>query len=188
MVCLGVEMSRIGNSPVVVPDGVSVTLKDMDITVVGRHGTLKLRLPDGTCVHHDRERHSLVVERVSEIRRAKALHGLTRALLSNIVKGVHDRWEKRLEIVGVGFQASLSNGKLTLNVGFANPVIIPIPSEVICELPDNTHVMLRSADRQLVGQVAANIRSVRPPEPYKGKGIRYAGERVKRKQGKAFGS
>ena len=121
-------------------------------------------------------------------RELRALHGLIRALVANMVRGVVEPWEKKLEIVGVGYQAAMSPGKLTLNVGFAHPVIIPLPAGVTCELPDNTHVVLKSADRQAVGQVAANVRRVRPPEPYKGKGIRYAGEHVKRKQGKAFGS
>lgn len=181
-------MSRIGNSPITVPIGVSVNVKDAEVTVQGRHGTLTIKLPSGIGVREDPETKVLSVQNLSKRRGSQAVHGLARSLLSNTINGVHELWEKRLEIVGVGFQAALANGSLTLTVGFANPISIPIPSGVRCELPDNTHVVLKSADRQQVGQIAADIRAVRPPEPYKGKGIRYAGERVRRKQGKAFGS
>jgi large subunit ribosomal protein L6 len=128
------------------------------------------------------------VERPADDRESRALHGLTRALLNNMVQGVSTPWEKKLELQGVGYQASLSGKTLTLQVGFANAVKLTVPANVICEVPDNTHINLKSADRQAVGQFAAEIRSVRPPEPYKGKGIRYVNERVRRKAGKAFGS
>jgi large subunit ribosomal protein L6 len=116
------------------------------------------------------------------------VHGLTRALVSNMVLGVTNFWEKKLEIVGVGYQASLNGKTLSLQVGFANTIKLPVPPNVQCEVPDNTHITVRSTDRQAAGQFAANIRRVRPPEPDKGKGIRYAGEQVRRKAGKAFGS
>ncbi|HTN01103.1 MAG TPA: 50S ribosomal protein L6, partial [Planctomycetaceae bacterium] len=114
--------------------------------------------------------------------------GLTRALLNNMVVGVEKQWEKKLEIQGVGYQASLANKVLTLQVGFANAIKLPVPANVVCEVPDNTHIIVKSLDRQSCGQFAADIRAVRPPEPYKGKGIRYSDERVRRKEGKAAGS
>ena len=116
------------------------------------------------------------------------MHGLTRSLINNMVQGVSTYFEKRLEIQGVGYNAVLDGGKLHLSVGFANTVRLPVPEGVLCELPDNTHIILKSADKQSVGQFAAEIRKVRPPEPYKGKGIRYRGEHVRRKAGKAFAS
>jgi large subunit ribosomal protein L6 len=181
-------MSRVGSAVVSVPAGVEVKTQPEEVQVKGTHGVLSVRIPEGISVAFDTARRELSVARADDRRELRALHGLIRSLVANVVRGVVQPWEKKLEIVGVGYQASLAPGKLTLNVGFANPVIIPIPKGVTCELPDNTHVVLKSADRQAVGQVAANVRSIRPPEPYKGKGIRYAGEYVKRKQGKAFGS
>lgn len=181
-------MSRVGKAVIPVPAGVDVKSQADEVQVKGTHGQLLVRIPDGIRVEFDTGKRELAVHRGDDRRESRALHGLTRALVNNMVRGVVQPWEKKLEIIGVGYQASLAAGKLTLNVGFANPVVIEIPKGVTCELPDNTHVVLKSADRQAVGQVAANIRSVRPPEPYKGKGIRYVGEHVKRKQGKAFGS
>ena len=181
-------MSRVGSAVVSVPAGVDVKTQSDEVQVKGTHGQLSVRIPDGIGVAFDTSKRELSVTRADDRRELRALHGLIRSLVANVVRGVVQPWEKKLEIVGVGYQASLAPGKLTLNVGFANPVIIQIPTGVTCELPDNTHVILKSADRQAVGQVAANVRSIRPPEPYKGKGIRYAGEYVKRKQGKAFGS
>jgi large subunit ribosomal protein L6 len=181
-------MSRVGKAVISVPAGVDVKTQAEEVQVKGTHGQLTVRMPEGISIAFDTAKRELSVSRQDDRRELRALHGLIRALVANNVRGVVQPWEKKLEIVGVGYQASLAPGKLTLNVGFANPVIIEIPKGVTCELPDNTHVTLKSSDRQAVGQVAANIRSVRPPEPYKGKGIRYAGEHVKRKQGKAFGS
>ena len=181
-------MSRVGLAVITVPAGVDVKTQADEISVKGKHGELSVRIPEGIGVNFDSGKRSLSVNRQDDRRELRALHGLTRALVANIVRGVVEPWEKKLEIIGVGYQASLASGKLTLNVGFANPVVVPIPKGVTCELPDNTHVILKSADRQAVGQVAANVRRIRPPEPYKGKGIRYVGEYVKRKQGKAFGS
>lgn len=181
-------MSRVGSAVIPVPAGVDVKAQAEEVHVKGTHGQLSVRIPEGITVGYDGTKRELAVTRADDRRELRALHGLVRSLVANNVRGVVQPWEKKLEIVGVGYQASLVPGKLTLNVGFANPVVIPIPKGVTCELPDNTHVVLKSADRQAVGQVAANVRSVRPPEPYKGKGIRYAGEHVKRKQGKAFGS
>jgi large subunit ribosomal protein L6 len=181
-------MSRVGQAPIPVPAGVDVKTQPEEVQVKGTHGQLSVRIPDGIGINYDTAKRVLSITRTDDRRELRALHGLVRALVANVVRGVVQPWEKKLEIIGVGYQASLAPGKLTLNVGFANPVIVQIPKGVTCELPDNTHVTLKSADRQAVGQVAANVRSIRPPEPYKGKGIRYVGEYVKRKQGKAFGS
>jgi large subunit ribosomal protein L6 len=181
-------MSRIGKKPVVVPAGVTVQVAGSKVTVKGKHGELSLSPhPRMKVVYHDAQK-QICVERPADDRESRALHGLTRALLNNMVQGVSTPWEKKLELQGVGYQASLSGKTLTLQVGFANAVKLTVPANVICEVPDNTHINLKSADRQAVGQFAAEIRSVRPPEPYKGKGIRYVNERVRRKAGKAFGS
>jgi len=181
-------MSRIGKKPVVVPAGVTVQVAGSKVTVKGKHGELTLNCHPRMKVAFDSAARQLQVERPADDRESRALHGLTRALINNMVQGVATPWEKKLEIQGVGYQASVSGKTLTLQVGFANAVKLQIPGNVTCELPDNTHIHLKSADRQAVGQFAAEIRSVRPPEPYKGKGIRYVDERVRRKAGKAFGS
>lgn len=181
-------MSRIGKKPVVVPAGVTVQVAGSKITVKGKHGELSMVCHPRVKVTYDDAAKQIRVERPADDRESRALHGLTRALINNMVQGVNNPWEKKLEIQGVGYQASLSGKTLTLQVGFANAIKLTVPPNVTCELPDNTHINLKSADRQAVGQFAAEIRSVRPPEPYKGKGIRYVGERVRRKAGKAFGS
>lgn len=181
-------MSRIGKKPVVVPAGVTVQVADGKVSVKGKHGELSMVWHPRISVTFDAAAKELRVERPDDVRESRALHGLTRALLNNMVQGVNTPWEKKLEIVGVGYQASLSGKTLTLQVGFANAIKLPVPAGVTVEVPDNTHINLKGADRQAVGQFAAEIRHVRPPEPYKGKGIKYSTERVRRKAGKAFGS
>lgn len=181
-------MSRIGKKPVVIPAGVTVTVQDGKVSVKGKHGELMLEHHPAMGVVYEKDGQKLLVSRPDDRGENRALHGLTRALLNNMVTGVTTPFEKKLEIQGVGYQASMSGKTLTLQVGYANAVKLPIPPNVTCELPDNTHIILKSADKQAVGQFAADIRSVRPPEPYKGKGIRYVDERVRRKSGKAFGS
>ena len=181
-------MSRIGKKGIDVPKDVVVAKEDGAVAVTGKFGKLTCPIPDAINVEFDPTARQVSVSRVEENATARSLHGLTRSLISNMVSGVSRPWEKRLEIVGVGYQASVSKGVLTLNVGFANPLLVTIPATVKCELPDATHIVLTSADKQLVGQIAADIRSLRPPEPYKGKGIRYSDEHVRRKSGKAFGS
>jgi large subunit ribosomal protein L6 len=131
---------------------------------------------------------AVLVSRPDDKRSSRALHGLTRSLIQNMVDGVLKPFEKKLEITGVGYNASLAAGKLTLQVGFANKIVLVVPAGVKCEVPDPTHVIVKSCDKQACGQFAAEVRSVRPPEPYKGKGIRYQDEHVRRKAGKAFGS
>jgi large subunit ribosomal protein L6 len=181
-------MSRIGKKPVVIPSGVTVQVAGGKVSVKGKHGELSLVCHPRMKVMFDDAQKQLRVERPADDRESRALHGLTRALLNNMVQGVTTPWEKKLEIQGVGYQASLSGKTLTLQVGYANAIKLTVPASVTCELPDNTHINLKSADRQAVGQFAAEIRGVRPPEPYKGKGIRYTDERVRRKAGKAFGT
>jgi large subunit ribosomal protein L6 len=181
-------MSRIGKKPVPIPAGVTVTVNDGLVTVKGKHGELKLEPHAKVSVALEQSPAQLVVTRADDRGESRALHGLTRALLANMVAGVATPFEKKLEIQGVGYQASLSGKTLTLQVGFANAIKLPVPANVTCEVPDNTHINLKSADKHAVGQFAANIRAVRPPEPYKGKGIRYANEWVRRKAGKAFGT
>ncbi len=179
-------MSRIGKKPVVVPAGVTVQVAERKVSVKGKHGELSMVHHPRISVTFDSGSKELRVERPDDVRESRALHGLTRALINNMVQGVSTPWEKKLEIVGVGYQASLSGKTLTLQVGYANAIKLPVPAGVTVEVPDNTHINLKGADRQAVGQFAAEIRRVRPPEPYKGKGIKYSTERVRRKFGKAF--
>jgi large subunit ribosomal protein L6 len=179
-------MSRIGKKPIAIPAGVTVSVKDREVVVKGKSAELKLEHHPAVAVAVDAGQ--VVVTRSGDSGESRALHGLTRALINNMVAGVVTPFEKKLEIQGVGYQASVSGKTLSLQVGFANAIKLPIPPNVTCELPDNTHINLKSADKHAVGQFAANIRAVRPPEPYKGKGIRYANEWVRRKAGKAFGA
>jgi large subunit ribosomal protein L6 len=179
-------MSRIGKQPVPVPAGVEVAVSNGTISVKGPNGELSRTYHPNMEVVYDDAAREIRVNRPNDERQNRALHGLTRSLINNMVQGVTTLFEKRLEIVGVGYQASLSGDTLELQVGFANVVRLPVPGNVKCTVPDNTHVVLQSADKQSVGQFAAEVRRVRPPEPYKGKGIRYQGEQVRRKAGKAL--
>lgn len=181
-------MSRIGKKPVPIPAGVTAKVDAGTVSVKGPQGELKFRFHPAMKVSVDEGAKQIVVARPDDERENKALHGLTRSLVNNMVAGVVKPFEKKLEIVGVGYQASVSGKTLNLQVGFANVVKLPIPAAVKVALPDNTHISLQSSDKQAVGQFAAEIRKVRPPEPYKGKGIRYEGEKVRRKAGKAFAS
>lgn len=179
-------MSRIGKKPVPVPDGVEVTVAGRKVSVKGKEGELSLNCHPNMTVSHDAEARTVTVTRPNDQRHNRALHGLTRSLIDNMVTGVVTPFEKRLEIQGVGYNASLSGTVLNLQVGFANTVKLPVPEGVTCEVPDATHIIVKSPDKQKAGQFAAEIRAVRPPEPYKGKGIRYQDEQVRRKAGKAF--
>ena len=181
-------MSRIGKKPVPVPDGVEVTVNGSHVKVKGPGGELSLNCHPNMQVQFDSDAKEVRVARPNDQRQNRALHGLTRSLSDNMVRGVKEPFEKRLEIVGVGYNATLSGTNLNLQVGFANTVSLPVPKMVTCELPDATHIIVKSPDKQAVGQFAAEIRRVRPPEPYKGKGIRYSDEHVRRKAGKAFAS
>jgi large subunit ribosomal protein L6 len=177
-------MSRVGRSPIAVPAGVEITLADRLVTVKGPRGTLARSVPGEITVR--REDSTLLVERPNDERQNRALHGLTRSLVNNMVVGVTEGFNKDLEIVGVGYRAiARGANQLELALGFSHPVFIDAPDGVTFEVPLPTRITVRGIDKELVGQVAANIRKVRKPEPYKGKGVRYAGERVIRKAGKA---
>jgi large subunit ribosomal protein L6 len=181
-------MSRIGNKPIAVPDSVTVNVSGSNVAVKGPKGDLAWDFPAGIAVAVEDDGRSVRVSRSSDTRQLRAYHGLTRALINNMVTGVVTPFEKKLEIQGVGYQATLNGNTLSLNVGFSHSVDLTVPSDVTCTLQSATLVVVQSCDRHAVGQFAANIRAVRPPEPYKGKGIRYFGEHVRRKAGKAFGS
>ena len=177
-------MSRIGNAPVTVPSGVDVTVSGANITVKGPKGQLTREIPGGIEITQDDG--TLTFTRPNDERKNRALHGLTRSLVNNMVIGVTDGFKKELEIVGVGYRAEAQgpNG-LRLNLGFSHPVTVAAPEGITFEVPAPTQVVVNGIDKEVVGQVAANIRSIRKPEPYKGKGVRYAGERIIRKAGKA---
>ncbi|HEX4862681.1 MAG TPA: 50S ribosomal protein L6, partial [Acidimicrobiales bacterium] len=173
-------MSRIGRAPIPVPSGVEVTIASGSVTVKGPRGELSRAIPGEITVRQDDS--TLVVERPDDERENRALHGLTRSLVNNMVVGVTDGFNKDLEIVGVGYRATARGpNQLELALGFSHPVVVDAPNGVSFEVPQPTRISVRGIDKELVGQVAANIRKIRKPEPYKGKGVRYAGERVIRK-------
>ena len=175
-------MSRIGKKPVKISEGVIVTVNNHDVTVVGPKGTLSTSFRPEVSIKVDGG--NILVERVSETPKAKALHGLSRTLVENMVMGVTSGWNKGLELVGVGYRATLEGTTLVLNVGFSHQVKFPAPEGITFEISDNTKINVRGIDKQLVGETAAKVRRVRPPEPYKGKGIRYVGEIIRKKAGK----
>jgi large subunit ribosomal protein L6 len=176
-------MSRIGRLPVAIPSTVDVTIEGRKVTVTGPKGTLSRTLhPDMAVVKDDGR---VVVSRPTEQKMHKQLHGLTRTLVNNMVVGVTDGYRKGLEITGVGYRATLNGKKLTLNLGYSHPVEIDPPEGISFELENPTRLAVVGIDKELVGQVAAQVRATRKPEPYKGKGVRYAGEYVRRKAGKA---
>jgi large subunit ribosomal protein L6 len=176
-------MSRIGKSPVPIASGVDIKVDGQDVTVKGPKGTLERTFHERVTISV--EEGEARVERNDEDRRTRALHGLSRALLANMVEGVSEGFRKELSIVGVGYRASLKGKNLELLVGYSHPVDIAAPDGITLEVPDQTRIIVSGIDKELVGQVAADIRKVRPPEPYKGKGIRYVNEYVRRKAGKA---
>ncbi|MBM3717537.1 MAG: 50S ribosomal protein L6 [Actinobacteria bacterium] len=175
-------MSRIGRSPISIPSGVDVSIAGNTVTVKGPKGTLTREIPGGISVRkHDS---TVLVERPNDERQSRSLHGLSRTLVNNMVVGVTEGFAKELEIVGVGYRAETQGQNLRLALGFSHPVIVPAPDGITFEVPAQTRVIVRGIDKELVGQVAADIRSIRRPEPYKGKGVRYLDERVLRKAGK----
>ena len=177
-------MSRIGKSPIPVPSGVDVTIAGKHVTVKGPQGTLERDLPGEITVRQ--EDSTLFVERPNDERSNRALHGLTRSLVNNMVTGVANGFTKELEIVGVGYRATAKGPtQLELALGFSHPVMVDAPNGITFEVPQPTRIVVKGIDKEMVGQVAANIRKIRKPEPYKGKGVRYAGEYVQRKAGKA---
>jgi large subunit ribosomal protein L6 len=178
-------MSRIGNKPVPVLDGVKVNVQGRKVQVEGPKGKLEWEHRREVSIQLDGDKKQLVVSRENDERQARAFHGLTRALLANMIFGVKNGYEKRLEIVGVGYQAALKGKMLHLRVGLANELVREVPAGLTVNVPDATHVVIQGCDKQVVGQFAAEIRSLRKPEPYKGKGVRYQGEHIKLKPGKA---
>jgi large subunit ribosomal protein L6 len=176
-------MSRIGRQPITVPAGVDVTIDGSRVTVKGPRGTLDQAIhPDMRVVLEDS---TLRVERPSDERLHRSLHGLSRTLVANMVEGVTNGFEKRLEIVGVGYRATLKGADLELALGFSHPVSFPAPPGIEFEVPAPYRIVVRVIDKQQVGEIAAEIRKIRKPEPYKGKGVRYEGEYVRKKAGKA---
>ena len=184
-------MSRIGKKPVVIPDGVKVNISSGTVSVEGPKGKLSWSVPAPITVRVD-DKALLVENPVENSRREKALHGLARSLVSNMISGVKDGFVKKLEIQGVGFKASLKGSDLNLNLGFSHPILYPVPAGITVTVTDatgkkvaeGTFITIEGADKQLVGAVAADVRRFYPPEPYKGKGVRYAGEKIVRKEGK----
>lgn len=176
-------MSRIGKAPVEFPKGVEVQVKGQDITCKGPKGSLNMQLMTG--ITATIAGNKVTLARNADTKILRAMHGTSRALLSNMVEGVNQGFSKRLEIVGVGYKAVLQGKKLNLDVGFANTIEVMIPEGVNVKLPDPTHVEVSGLNKQMVGQVAADIRRARKPEPYKGKGVRYIDEIVRRKAGKS---
>ena len=179
-------MSRIGKLPVAVPDGVDVTLDGHTVRVKGPKGELVREMPEGVQLSRD-EDGAVVVTRDGDSRLERSRHGLVRSLVANMVTGVTDGYVKALELVGVGYRAAPRGSDVELQVGYSHSVTIAAPEGIDFEVPQPTRVVVRGIDKVLVGQVAADIRKVRPPEPYKGKGIKYEGETIRRKAGKAAG-
>ena len=175
-------MSRIGRAPITVPSGVTVDIAGQKVTVTGPKGTLEHTVVEPIRVA--REEEALVVTRPTDRGPHRALHGLSRTLVANMVEGVTDGFERKLELVGVGYRAQMKGKDLEVAVGFSHPVVFNPPEGITFEVPEATQIVVSGIDKQKVGQVASDIRRVRPPEPYKGKGIRYAGEEVRRKVGK----
>lgn len=177
-------MSRIGKKPVPIADGVKVAVADREVTVEGKLGKLAWRHRPEVEVAVDDQASAVVVTRRNDERQTRALHGLTRALIANMVDGVTNGYEKRLEVHGVGYLAAIQGDTLQLRVGFANELQKKIPQGLDVSCPDQTHIVVKGVDKQQVGQFAAEVRALRKPEPYKGKGIRYEGEQIRRKAGK----
>ena len=175
-------MSRIGKMPVQIPPKVKVEVKDQSVFVEGPRGKLNFEVPRRTTVAVNGDK--IVVTRKGEDAEAKALHGLTRAIMNNMVKGVTDGFVKKLEIQGVGFKAAVQGNVVNLSLGYSHPINYPIPEQIKVTVEENTKLTIEGPSKEVVGRVAAEIRNFYPPEPYKGKGVRYLGEQVKRKEGK----
>ena len=176
-------MSRIGRKPVQIPAGVEVTVNGNTCVVKGPKGTLQQDFHENITVTV--EENEVIVDRANDERESRAQHGLTRALIQNMVTGVSEGFTKSLELAGVGYRVQLKGTSLDFSLGYSHPVVVEAPEGITFECPDNTHIHVKGIDKQQVGQVAAEIRAKRPPEPYKGKGIHYLGEHIRRKLGKA---
>ena len=175
-------MSRIGRMPIVLPKDVKVSWDSSKVEVTGPKGHLAHSLPQGISVSVDAEK--LLIHRADDQRTSKALQGLTRSLIANMVTGTMQGFERRLEIVGIGFRADLQGENLKLILGFSHPILYSIPKGIKIEVEKQTQIIIKGIDKQQIGMVAAQLRSIKPPEPYKGKGIRYLGERIRKKVGK----
>ncbi len=178
-------MSRIGKNPINIPKNVTIEFQDSIVKVKGPKGELSQQIADE--VQIKQENGQLIVERKSETKKHRALHGLSRALIANMVEGVTNGFEKKLELVGVGYRAQMQGPKLVINIGFSHPVEVNPPQGIEFEVPAPTRISVRGINKQLVGNTAAHIRAIRKPEPYKGKGIKYENETIQRKVGKAGG-
>jgi large subunit ribosomal protein L6 len=178
-------MSRIGRKAITIPKGVTVVNANGEIQVKGPLGQLSKRLPEGISAAIDQDQ--LTFTRVSDDRRVRALHGLSRALCNNMVEGVTKGFQKKLELVGVGYKAEKKPNWVQFALGYSHPIVLVAPKEITVDVPAPTQITVSGIDKQLVGAVAAKIRSMRPPEPYKGKGVKYAGEKIIRKAGKTAG-
>jgi large subunit ribosomal protein L6 len=177
-------LSRIGKKPVVVPDGVEIKIEKNNIFVKGKLGELNQEY-DGKAVKIDREEDNVIIRPLSTSKEVRSKYGLYRSLLNNMVLGVSEGFSKTLKIVGVGYRTSIKGSDLEILVGYSNPVVFKKPEGITFEVPDNTTIIVSGINKQIVGETAANIRKIRPPEPYKGKGIKYADEVIRRKVGKA---
>ena len=175
-------MSRIGKKPVTLPKGVKVTVAGAEAVVEGAKGKLSCPIPSGITL--DVQADSVTLSRANDEAQNRAYHGLTRALLQNAVTGVTDGWKKELDMVGVGYKAAMEGAKLRLDLGYSHPIMYEAPAGISIAVEKQTHIVVTGSDRQLVGQVAADIRKFRKPEPYKGKGVMYTGEVIRRKAGK----
>lgn len=176
-------MSRIGRKPISLPKGVEVKIEDKLVTVKGPKGVLSQEIPGDIVITQEEDQ--LIVTRKNDLRQNRAYHGLVRALIANMVEGVNNGFEKRLELVGVGYRAQMQGKKLVISIGFSHPVEIEPPQGIEFEVPAATKIVVKGIDKQLVGNTAAHIRAIRKPEPYKGKGIKYENEKIRRKAGKA---
>ncbi|PYI83953.1 MAG: 50S ribosomal protein L6 [Verrucomicrobia bacterium] len=175
-------MSRIGKQPIAIPAKVKVDIKGNRVLVEGPKGKLDWELPARTAIKVEGDK--ILVSRAGDDAKAKALHGLSRALVNNMVKGVSEGFVKKLEIQGVGFKAAVQGKTVSMNLGYSHPINYPLPDQIKVTVEENTKLTVEGPDKQVVGEVAAEIRSFYPPEPYKGKGVRYVGEKVTRKEGK----
>jgi large subunit ribosomal protein L6 len=176
-------MSRIGKAPIPVPDKVAITIEGLRVTVKGPRGELSRTLPEGVAVSE--ENSTVVVSPTSSHRRSRERHGLCRTLVANMIEGVSSGYTRRLEIVGVGYRAQVKGKTLVVSAGYSHPIELTPPEGVSFTVENNTNVIVSGADKEIVGNEAAKVRAIRPPEPYKGKGIKYAGERILRKAGKS---
>ncbi|HEC69080.1 MAG TPA: 50S ribosomal protein L6 [Candidatus Omnitrophica bacterium] len=177
-------MSKIGRKPIDLPSGVKVQVKGRQVIVEGSKGKLEYQLPQGIILKENEQK--IFIERTSETKQARAFQGLVRALVFNMVKGVSEGFKKELEIVGVGYKVELKKESLFLDLGFSHPVEKVIPSDLKVSTPSSTRIVIEGIDKQRVAEFAAQVRRIKPPEPYKGKGIKYAGEQVRKKLGKAM--